>query len=74
MKLVFETTPYKSYLVRAYYMEENDTNALVELIKGNEIVLTMHPPAYRIWNYYAHSGDLIDEYLVEREGSIYEKN
>jgi hypothetical protein len=66
-KLAFETKNYRGHFIRAYYLGNDSREARIEMRLGESLVWQKNVPAYRIWNYYAHREDLIDELLESSE-------
>jgi hypothetical protein len=62
-KLAFETVPHRGLFIRAYYLEEGSRESRIEIWMNKGLVQRGFVPSYKIWNYYAHSRDIIDEYL-----------
>jgi hypothetical protein len=62
-KLAYETKEYRGHFIRAYYFGNDSHCARVEVRLGESLVWQANVPAYRIWNYYAHKEDIIDDIL-----------
>jgi hypothetical protein len=66
--LVYETHEYRCYRVKAFYEPDSTTSkARIEIWKGEERIQTGFCPAYKVWNYYAHATDIIDDLIGENE-------
>ena len=63
-KLAFETKEYRGYRIKAFYLEEGNRDAKIELWNDKDLVKSTTAPAYRIWNYHAHAMDIIDEHIM----------
>ena len=61
-QFVFESPVHRGCVLRAFYLPEMK-DARVEIRRGDEIVMSGLTPAYKVWNYYHHAADLIDDNL-----------
>lgn len=65
-KLAFESKqPDRGYTVRATYLLEPRSEALVEIFKDGEKVRDFLFPAYRVWNIAAHFSDIVDSEIAQ---------
>ncbi len=62
MTLAFELE-YRGFVVKAFYLEEADQNARIEILKYGEPFKEFLYPAYRIWNIHAHFPEMVDAEL-----------
>ena len=58
-KLVFDIKD-RGFRVRAWYLKDDDPNALVKITKNNERYREFKWPAYKIYNIAAHFSDIVD--------------
>ena len=60
-KVAFESKePDRGYTVKALYLIEPSSEALVEIFKEGQLVRKFLFPAYKIWNIAAHFSDIVD--------------
>jgi len=58
-KLVFDITD-RGYRIRAWYQEEKNPEAIVQIDKDGETLRLFTFPAYKIWNLSAHFSDIVN--------------
>lgn len=56
---------HKNFSVIAYYLEDENPNALIVVKKDNKIYKKFEYPAYRIWNIAAHFSEMVENELYE---------
>ena len=60
-KVAFESKePDRGYTVKASYLIEPSSEALVEIHKDGQLDRKFLFPAYKIWNIAAHFSDIVD--------------
>jgi len=59
-KLAFETRKDRDFSLKAWYLKDESSDALIELFYQDKLVREMKYPAYKIYNLAAHFSDIVD--------------
>ncbi len=69
-KLAFETTEIKGHRICAWYLKEPKADALVKIMKGDDVVQEFLYAGYKIWNLSAHADEIIESLLAQNDEGL----
>lgn len=62
-KLIFKTKPNQGFVFKAWDLPDSKGDALIEVLRNDDLVRSFKFPAYKVWNIAAHANDIVQSEL-----------
>ena len=66
-KMIYETKPDRGFVFRAFDLPDSKGDAVIEVEREGKLIKSFNFPAYKVWNIFAHSNDIVESELASNK-------